>query len=188
MFLSRPGEGQEMRPKEILDVILPHKTLYIVVCGGEPFDQSIRVLSAFLFYSRKWFRKRMIVETDGSRFNQILFLNTSQFIVQPCKETFNRVKLDRWIIHSNHKIYTKTRSPDFEQSRYCNTYATKKFVELRFSIHEPEDLNFAHQVFMKYDLCGTKFFIKNCMNEEDFAKIWQDKSKDFFSYKYFYFI
>lgn len=186
-------EGEEVRIRTAVEKAISLSTSFVLLGGSEPLNQNIRTLAGLCYLLKRKFFKRVIIETEGTRFNQILLANVKHFVVKPNKETFVPSRFQRYVDYGSWKSLHICSTPNLApivNKRTLKTYT--KYLELDFNVKDSEDMSFYGDILNHYDLRSQeiKCYMWHRANKDytrhQFTEDWMKYKHLFESYKYFF--
>ncbi|MEK6860389.1 MAG: hypothetical protein AABY07_00320 [Nanoarchaeota archaeon] len=185
-------KGELVSPRDIVAKVVSYNVPFVIFSGGEPTKQNLHFIIGICYLLRRKYHKKIIFETDASRFNQLLFINVKHFLLYPKKENFNEIKFKRYIDNATTKTLELRRTPDLSCVGKATSYNFMKFVEVIFNIKDKQDLVFAVNTFNNFEIKSQKLkvFIKPIyspsFSEEDFTVVWKEIKNQILPYNYLY--
>jgi replicative superfamily II helicase len=175
--------------KDFAKEILEHWTRTVVFSGGEVLNQNMNELVKMATLLRFRYKKKVVVETEATRFPQLLFLNCNKFILHPKREKFKQDRFERYLslynIHlDSPRIYKNGYAFINKQHDLC------KNLEIIYDITSKADLDFYMQLENKYDFDSRriprflKYITHREFTEKDLAEAMDIYLDDLYKRKY----
>jgi hypothetical protein len=192
LYLSGEGyrSGTWMTNREVVENLISYGVPYIHITGADPFEQSVLSVLGLCYILKKWYRKKVIVETSGNRFNALLFLNVKHFCLHPRAGRFRGEMFERYIKYSSYKTLELGKTLDLTPSSKTTRYNYTKFVEVVFDIRQEGDMDFAHHVYADYKV--KEALVKTYIKRDPaypmalFGKDWKEYQEKFLPSNHLY--